>query len=212
MPAADRSLDEVVSSLKRLSAEEFTHERLAELLGGRPIRESGWSSRARFRDDTYARHLIHRDELFSVLLLCWKPGQGSPVHNHQGNLGWIRVLRGRIEETHWQPPEWVVAGVPMPSGDFEIDEEGVGHGIALRRGEHLVHPAGPGVAPVDRQRAIHQIANPRRNADDEPAVTLHVYSRPHDACLAFDPEKDTCWRVALKFDSVPDGSAYRAGR
>jgi cysteine dioxygenase len=211
MPAADRSLDEVVARLRRLSASEFTHDRLIEILGDRPIREGTWLPRARFRDDRYARHLIDRTDLFSAILLCWKPGQGTPVHNHQGNLGWIRVLRGRIEETHWLPPEWVVAGVPMQSGDFEIDEEGVGHGIGLRRGDHFVHAAGPGVCSVDRERPIHQIVNPGRHAADEPAITLHVYSRPHDSCLAFDPEAATCWRVELAFDSLPDGGTSRAG-
>jgi len=205
MPPADRSLEEVVASLSRLKPEEFTHDRLNEVLGGRPIREGAWRPRARFRDDKYARHLIHRSDLFSLILLCWKPGQGSPVHNHQGNLGWMRVLRGRIEETHYQPPGWVVAGVPMPGDDFDIDDEGVGHGIALQRGAHLVHPAGPAVASVDRERPIHQIANPLRHADDEAAVTLHVYSRPHDACLAFDVETNTCRRIELVFDSVSGG-------
>lgn len=203
MPAADRSLADVVASLKRLRPDEFTHATLNDLLGGRAIRESSLAPFVHYRDDKYARHLVERTELFDVIVLCWKPGQLSPVHNHQGNLGWVRVLRGRMEETHWQPPDWVVAGVPLPSDDFEIDDDGVGHGIQLRRGEHLVHTAGPAVASVDRQRPIHQLGNPRHHDGDESAVTLHVYSRPHDSCLAFDVEQNTCRRVELKFDSTP---------
>ena len=206
MPAtngSDRSLDDVVAALARLSAGEFTHDRLGEILGGKPIRESSWRARARWRDDKYARHSIHRTELFDVILLCWKPGQLSPVHNHQGNSGWVRVLRGRMEETHWQPPDWMAAGVPMPNDEFDIDEEGVGHGITLRRGDHFVHAAGPAVCSVDRDRPIHQLGNPARHRDDEPAVTLDVYSRPHDSCMAFDVQKASCWRVSLEFDSLP---------
>jgi cysteine dioxygenase len=203
MPAADRTLDELVSSLQKLAAEEFTHERLDDLLGGRPFRDATWRPRMRFREDKYARHLIHRTELFEVMLLCWQPGQLSPVHNHQGNSGWVRVLRGRMEETHFSPPDWVVAGVPMPNGSFDIDDEGVGHGIALKRGQELVHVAGPAVCSVDRKRPIHQLGNPRRHADDEPAVTLHVYSRPHGSCLTFDVERATCRRIDLKYDTVP---------
>ena len=125
MPAADRSLDEVVSSLKRLRPEEFTHDRLDEILGGRPIRESSWLARARFRDDKYSRHLIHRTDLFGMILLCWKPGQGTPVHNHQGNLGWIRVLRGRIEETHWQLAR--VGGRRRPDAERRFRDRRGGH-------------------------------------------------------------------------------------
>jgi cysteine dioxygenase len=212
MPAVDRSLDEVVASLARLSPAEFTHDRLGEILGDRPIRESGWVPRVKYRDDRYTRHLIHRSDVFSVILLCWKPGQLSPVHNHQGNSGWVRVLRGRMEETHWKSPDWVIAGVPMPTDDFDIDDDGVGHGLKLERGAHFIHAAGPGVCSVDRERPIHQLGNPRRHADDEAAVTLHVYSRPHDACLAFDTDKNTCWRVSLEFDSVPARGAVNPPR
>lgn len=199
----DRPLDDVVAALARLTAGEFTHERIDEILGGRPIRESSWRSRAAWREDKYARHSIHRTELFDVILLCWKPGQVSPVHNHQGNSGWVRVLRGRMEETHFLAPDWVIAGVPMPGDEFDIDDDGVGHGLKLRRGEHFVHAAGPAVCSVDRQRPIHQLGNPRYHADDEPAVTLHVYSRPHDACLTFDTDANTCKRITLAFDTVP---------
>ena len=203
MPAPDRPLDQVVADLQGLAAPDFTHARLDEILGARPIRESSWLPRMAFRDDKYARHSIHRTDLFDLILLCWKPGQLSPIHNHQGNSGWVRVLRGRMEETHWQPPAWVVAGVPMPNAasNFDIDEDGVGHGIALQKSQHFVHPAGPAVCSVDRARPIHQLGNPLRHPDDEPAVTLHVYCRPHDACLTFDAEKETCTRVELRFDS-----------
>lgn len=204
MAAPDRPLDSIVETLRRFTAAEFTHERLGDLLGGAPIRDSSWRPRVSYRDDKYARHSIARTELFDMILLCWKPGQVSPIHNHQGNSGWVRVLRGRMEETHYQPPAWVVAGVPMPgaASAFDIDDEGVGHGISLQQRDHFVHVAGPAVCSVDRQRPIHQLGNPLRHRDDEPAVTLHVYSRPHDACLTFDTDTQTCRRVELRFDSV----------
>ncbi len=204
MAATDRPLAEIVDTLRSLTAEQFTHERMDEILGSLPIRESSWLARVAFREDKYARHSIHRTDLFDMVLLCWKPGQVSPVHNHQGNSGWVRVLRGRMEESHWKAPDWVVAGVPMPNpaAEFDIDEEGVGHGIRLTKVKEFVHPAGPAVASVDRQRPIHQLGNPQRHPDDEPAVTLHVYSRPHDACLTFDPQQATCRRVELRFDTV----------
>lgn len=204
MAAPERSLADLVATLNRFTAEDFTHDRLAQVLGGNPIRESSFKPRVTFRADKYARHSIARTELYDMILLCWAPGQVSPVHNHQGNSGWVRVLRGRMEETHFHAPEWVIAGCPMPnaSSDFDIDDEGTGHGIKLRRNDHFIHPAGPAVASVDRQRPIHQLGNPLRHADDEPAVTLHVYSRPHDACLTFDTTDHTCRRVELRFDTV----------
>jgi predicted metal-dependent enzyme (double-stranded beta helix superfamily) len=48
-------------------------------------RRAGWPEAARpARDDSYARHLLHRDRnnRFVVLALVWRPGQGTPIHDH----------------------------------------------------------------------------------------------------------------------------------
>ncbi|MAJ28453.1 MAG: hypothetical protein CMJ92_03520, partial [Planctomycetes bacterium] len=44
----------------------------------------------------YTRHLLHADpeDRFSLLALVWKPGQGTPIHDHP-SWGVIGVLRGR---------------------------------------------------------------------------------------------------------------------
>ena len=57
------------------------------------------------------------------------------------------------------------------------------------------------VATVDRQRAIHRLGNPAAAGGDV-TVTLHVYSLPHDACLAFDPVAHTCERRDMVFDAA----------
>jgi len=58
------------------------------------------------------------------------------------------------------------------------------------------------IATVDRLRAIHRIGNPLETALGETAVTLHVYSKPHDVCLVFDKDARTCSRRELRFDNV----------
>ncbi|MFN0110348.1 MAG: hypothetical protein ACKVZH_15940, partial [Blastocatellia bacterium] len=36
---------------------------------------------------------------------------------------------------------------------------------------------------------------------DEPAVSIHIYSRPIDSCVAFDMEKQSCYRRQLAYFS-----------
>jgi cysteine dioxygenase len=145
-----------------------------------------------FRDDRYTRSLVHRSDLFDVMVLCWRPGQATPVHNHSGQRGWVRVLRGAIEETTYRSSHEGDADLSI----IEIDDEGVGHNVFLEELGQGVLAAGPGVVTADRTRAIHRIGNPAR----EDTVTLHVYSRPHDCCLVFDPAARTCRRKELVFD------------
>ncbi|MFQ5655145.1 MAG: hypothetical protein ACE5GW_10505, partial [Planctomycetota bacterium] len=47
---------------------------------------------------SYARHLIHRDpqERFTLLGLVWRPGQGTPVHDHP-SWGVVGVIRNRMK-------------------------------------------------------------------------------------------------------------------
>jgi hypothetical protein len=57
------------------------------------------------------------------------------------------------------------------------------------------------VGCVDLQQgdaAIHRVSNPF----PERAVSLHVYSRPYDACIAYDQEAQTAREIRLSYHSV----------
>jgi cysteine dioxygenase type I len=198
----DCSLADLVNTLLKLAPAEFTTPNVATILSERTVRSSSLRSFVNFRADKYARNLVHRCDAFEMMVLCWQPGQVTPVHNHSGQCGWVRVLRGRMEETDYAAPDWMRGGV-IPAGQIEIDDDGVGHGVALTELDTRLIEAGCEVSAVDRQRSIHRLGNPRRHADDERAVTLHVYARPHDSCLNFDLEAGTCRQVSMKFDTTP---------
>lgn len=46
----------------------------------------------------YSRHLIHRDpeDRYSMLALVWRPGQGTPIHDHP-SWGVLGVARGKMK-------------------------------------------------------------------------------------------------------------------
>ncbi len=80
------------------------------------------------------------------------------------------------------------------------------------------YPGGP-VNTVDKRRTIHQVVV----SGHEPAVSIHVYSRPIDSCVAFDLEGRRCYRRQLSFhsrfgrlvdgdDAAAQGAAPRASR
>ena len=55
------------------------------------------------------------------------------------------------------------------------------------------------VTTTDLDDSIHEIAN--LDGFQEPALSVHVYSRPLDTCVVFDLENQTCQRVPLSFHS-----------
>ena len=100
-----------------------------------------------FDDDHYSRNLLAHGPQYYALVLCWKPGQASPIHDHKGASCGVRIIQGTATETSYR-----------------------------REGESLVEDtvsvmqAGEVCGSFDDD--IHQI----RNEGDENLVTLHVYS------------------------------------
>ena len=105
-----------------------------------------------FKEGTYARHRVAVGEHAELLVLCWRPGQRTPIHDHDGSFGAVKVLRGVMWETlfgmdpargllykssrEWRPGE--VTGADVPD--------------------------------------IHQLGNPEVSGQD--LVTLHLYAPP----------------------------------
>ncbi len=110
------------------------------------------SEHVRFAERSYARNLVRAGPWYHLLVLCWKNGQRSPIHNHAGSSCGVRVLKGDMTETQFQ---------------FAAN----GHVKAIVSHEF---PEGSVVGSEDKD--IHQVSN--LQAGDAPLVTLHVYSPP----------------------------------
>lgn len=114
-----------------------------------------------FHDDHYCRNVLHVGAPYSALVLCWKDGQASPVHDHVGSSCGVLVLRGEGTER-----------------SFERGEDG-----EMRESEVQHFRAGDVCASFDEK--THEIRNDQGNGED--LVTLHVYSPPlagyHTYCL-----------------------------
>jgi cysteine dioxygenase len=106
----------------------------------------------RFSDLGYTRNLVRAGRYYSVLVLCWKNGQRSPIHDHAGSNCCVRVLRGVLTETR-----------------FEFAADGQVKAVSSRD-----YPQGCVLASADLD--LHQVAN--LQAGDAPLVTLHAYSPP----------------------------------
>jgi cysteine dioxygenase len=105
-----------------------------------------------FKQGTYARHRVFRNDFAELLVLCWKPGQRTPIHDHNGSYGAVRVCEGVMWETV-----------------FALNDE-----------RELYYKSGrewhTGEATTADVPDIHQIGNPEVSGQD--LVTLHLYAPP----------------------------------
>jgi cysteine dioxygenase len=122
------------------------------MLGGlRLLRDdvTEWTS---FSEVGYQRVLIHRTLQVEVLLLCWRSGQRSAIHDHAGSACGIRVIAGTATETIYAASP---CGRLYPVRSRCLDT---------------------GAVCVNHDADIHQMANLAPRGED--LITLHIYSPP----------------------------------
>jgi cysteine dioxygenase len=103
-----------------------------------------------FNDRTYQRTLIHSAESYEVLILCWRSGQRSPIHDHGHSTCGVLVLEGTATETSFSASP---CGRLVPTHSRRIE---AGSSVVSRGGD------------------IHQVANLEATGSD--LISLHVYS------------------------------------
>lgn len=190
------TVDDLVEGLKRIEAHLITKEGVREYLDATRLSAEALRPYSFFRDDYYTRNLIYRDPRFEVMTICWKPGQKTAVHTHNGQLGWMDIAQGGLAVHNYR---YLSCNAPENQNVVGIDCLGGATRIELERSatEHC-HVDG-GISTVDKLQTIHQIENtdPSRAG----SISLHIYSLPIDSCIAFDLEQQHCYRRTLKFFS-----------
>ena len=106
----------------------------------------------RFSDERYQRNLFREGRGYHALVLCWRNGQRSPIHDHRGSSCGMRILEGTATETI-----------------FDRGPNGLPYAVFSRE-------LRPGTVAGSQDDDIHQVSN--LQPADADLVTLHVYSPP----------------------------------
>lgn len=147
-------LNDLLGYLQGLRARAELCE-LQRLLNSMQIESEDVSSLVQFDDKTYKRNLIAHSELFDLLLLCWKPGQESAIHNHFGSVCGFRVIAGEVLETRYLPKNPAINDhCVVPVQKNRICSTSVGSAF---------------------DKDIHRMRN---DSTKDNLITLHVYSPP----------------------------------
>jgi cysteine dioxygenase len=55
-----------------------------------------------FTEDRYARNLVYKGEDFECLVLCWRPGQRSPIHDHANSICAVYSMDGILSADNYR--------------------------------------------------------------------------------------------------------------
>ncbi len=117
--------------------------------------------------DCYARRLLHRDPdlRYTVVVMTWGPGQGTPLHDHAGIWCVEAVVEGEMEVTQYDL----------------LDDQG--ERCRFRETSRVnaeVGASGCLIPPFE----YHVLKNA---CSDRSSITVHVYGGEMDRCCAFEP-------------------------
>jgi len=105
-----------------------------------------------FSSERYRRNLMRAGPAYHALVLCWRNGQRSPIHDHRGSACGVRVIRGEATETIFEMTE---EGIVFPARTRQLSE---------------------GFICATEDLDIHQLSNLQPGTGD--LITLHIYSPP----------------------------------
>jgi cysteine dioxygenase len=105
-----------------------------------------------FKEANYCRHRVCRNTAVEMLVLCWGPGHRTPIHDHNGSHGGVKVFSGILWET-----------------SFEFHPE---RGLCYKTAAERLAGDVTGAGEPD----IHQLGNP--DVSEQNLITIHIYAPP----------------------------------
>ena len=120
----------------------------------------------------YTRNCIVRTDNFELLLICWKPGQKTPIHCHNKQNCWMYIVSGEVTEHQYK---------------FDKNEMPIKIKTSqLESGKSFY---------INDEIALHQL----QNKTNSPCLSLHLYANPIDTCSYFDEESASYKDIKLRY-------------
>jgi cysteine dioxygenase len=127
-------------------------EQLNTWLESADISEAELGPYIAFKEANYWRHRVCRNGFVEMLVLCWGPGHRTPIHDHNGSHGAVKVFSGVLWET-----------------TFTFDST---KGLCYKAAREYCRGEITGASVPD----IHQLGNP--DVSEQNLITLHIYAPP----------------------------------
>ncbi len=176
-------IEKIISGLCSISENDFTCDNVYHYLAENPVDVDTISPYFHWSEKFYTRNLIFKNERFEMMAICWNKGQVSKIHNHADQMCWMTVPVGKLRGQNFRA--------------VEIDES---KGFCKLEETDNFNLSDCLAAKVELEEPIHQILN--LPEFDEPAVSLHIYSKPFDKCLCYCRATDRISEVSLNYTSI----------
>src|SRR5438094_1902212 len=134
-----------------------------------------------FSDERYARNLVYKNNDFECLVLCWRPGQRSPIHDHGQSICAVYPVEGKLCADNYRK---------TANGHIRAD---------------YAEDFGPGSVLTIQTTEIHQVSNLEDAAN---LISLHFYLGPLENSFLYsvqEPIYEPYQRTYTRVFTLADG-------
>jgi cysteine dioxygenase len=171
-PTVDSSVKEIslgeAAEIIRNLTEVPTLDQIKEWFSSLLLRQRDYERYRLFAERKYARNLVARSSFAEMLMLCWRSGQRTPIHDHGGSVGVVMVCEGLLTETMFE------------------------HAPESRVRPYNTYRWGPGSITGADVPDVHQLLNLQPAGRD--MVTLHCYAPPLSVLNTYSPRSSRVGR------------------
>ena len=167
-------MNSFIKSLKLFAERDFPINKVSDLITKSQFSNKLLDKYSYFSKKEYTRNMIYKDSNFEVLIICWSAGQSAPVHGHEGEKCWFKILSGSLEIINYK----IESTKPLKLEQLEKINASSGY--------------------LDGPADIHAI----NNCYKEPVTTLHVYAKPYDSCDIYDLKTNQIRRLKMNYYSI----------
>ena len=171
-PMKKASLKEFLDFLNQQDAKTFKTDVVDKYLKNHQIDHEEFLPYTFFREETYGRNLIAKNDFYELLVLTWLPEQRTAIHDHASQRCWVMMGLGSLTFKNYEPVGPIIEGKK-----YQLK--------AMGRAE--VISAGQSQSYIDDDMALHSIANASR----KPAISIHLYANPVNRCRIYNESTKT---------------------
>lgn len=134
-----------------------------------------------FTENRYARNLVYKTEDFECLVLCWRPGQRSPIHDHGHSICTVYTVDGLLSADNYRK---------TANGHIRAD---------------YAEDFKPGSVLSIQTTEIHQVSNLQDSAN---LISLHFYLGPLENSFLYSvqqPIYEPYQRTYTRIFTLADG-------
>ena len=155
---------DLISAIDELkhTAKEMRLPDLRRFISGLKVNRSEIEPHILFAEEKYARNLVYKCEHFECLVLCWKPGQRSPIHDHANSICTVYTVDGLLSADNYRK---------MSNGHIRADYS---------------EDFKPGSVLSIQTTEIHQVSNLQ---DAAPLISLHFYLGPLENSFLYSTQQ-----------------------